>query len=255
MTDSADSARHPEPSDPPPPDTRSAILDATQAEVARQGYEAMSVRSIARQAQVDPRLIRYYFSGKKTLVLAALDRFGAIRASAGGSLLEATVDAVEESWRGSSRGAPASREASALPETSASWEFVTACALSGEPSVRDAAAALIESALDGLAPDDPVPDGPAQGGPAQGGLTADDGARPRALLLLGLLAGGSLLLGGPWAGGGALAGGPFTGGDPAGGGDLAGYADSGADAGARRARDALIAEVRRGLRAISERPR
>ena len=53
-------------------DNRLAILHAACAELALHGYEGASVRSIARRARVDPRLVYYYFPSKTDLVIAAL---------------------------------------------------------------------------------------------------------------------------------------------------------------------------------------
>lgn len=42
-------------------DTRGAIVAAARAEFAERGYEAASMRSVARRAGVDPALVRHYF--------------------------------------------------------------------------------------------------------------------------------------------------------------------------------------------------
>lgn len=48
-------------------DTRADILLAARAEFAAKGYDASSVRSIARSAAVDPALVHHYFDGKRGL--------------------------------------------------------------------------------------------------------------------------------------------------------------------------------------------
>lgn len=48
-------------------DTRQEILDAALKLFADQGFEATSMRAIAREARVDPALIRHYFGDKGTL--------------------------------------------------------------------------------------------------------------------------------------------------------------------------------------------
>jgi AcrR family transcriptional regulator len=48
-------------------DTRAAILDAARAEFSAKGYDASSLRAIARLAQVDPALVHHYFDGKSHL--------------------------------------------------------------------------------------------------------------------------------------------------------------------------------------------
>ncbi len=47
--------------------TREAILDAARDLFAAQGFEAVSVRSIAARAGVDPGLIRHFFGDKESL--------------------------------------------------------------------------------------------------------------------------------------------------------------------------------------------
>jgi len=53
-------------------DTRLAILDAARAEFAARGYDASSLRAIARLAEVDPALIHHYFDGKSALFVEAM---------------------------------------------------------------------------------------------------------------------------------------------------------------------------------------
>lgn len=54
-------------------DTRAAILDAARAEFADAGYDATSMRGIARRAEVDPALLHHYFGGKPQLFAAVMD--------------------------------------------------------------------------------------------------------------------------------------------------------------------------------------
>ncbi|WP_235508421.1 TetR family transcriptional regulator [Agromyces sp. Soil535] len=49
-------------------DTKARILEAAAAEFGERGYEAASIRSIARRAQVDPSLVHHYFDDKSALV-------------------------------------------------------------------------------------------------------------------------------------------------------------------------------------------
>lgn len=49
-------------------DTRARILEAATAEFGERGYEAASIRSIARRAAVDPALVHHYFDDKAALV-------------------------------------------------------------------------------------------------------------------------------------------------------------------------------------------
>lgn len=48
-------------------DTRGLIVDAARAEFAEQGYDAVSMRAIARRAAVDAALVHHYFDGKAAL--------------------------------------------------------------------------------------------------------------------------------------------------------------------------------------------
>jgi AcrR family transcriptional regulator len=52
--------------------TRGAILEAAHAEFLEQGYNAATIRAIARRAEVDPALIYHFFTDKPTLYAATL---------------------------------------------------------------------------------------------------------------------------------------------------------------------------------------
>jgi len=53
-------------------DTRAAILCAARAEFSAKGYDASSLRAIARLAEVDPALVHHYFDGKAALFVEAM---------------------------------------------------------------------------------------------------------------------------------------------------------------------------------------
>jgi len=53
-------------------DTRGLILDAARAEFAERGFDATSMRAVARRAGVDPALVRHYFDSKADLLAAGL---------------------------------------------------------------------------------------------------------------------------------------------------------------------------------------
>jgi AcrR family transcriptional regulator len=53
-------------------DTRAAILDAARGEFSAKGYDASSMRGIARLAEVDPALVHHYFDGKAVLFVEAM---------------------------------------------------------------------------------------------------------------------------------------------------------------------------------------
>ncbi len=55
------------------PDTAGDILRAARTALARDGYKAMSMRSVARDADVDPALVHYHFGTKAGLAAAALE--------------------------------------------------------------------------------------------------------------------------------------------------------------------------------------
>jgi AcrR family transcriptional regulator len=54
------------------PDTRGMIVEAARAEFHERGYNATTIRSVARRAEVDPALIYHYFSDKVALYTATL---------------------------------------------------------------------------------------------------------------------------------------------------------------------------------------
>jgi AcrR family transcriptional regulator len=54
-------------------DTRGTIVEAARAEFLTHGYNAATIRAIARRAEVDPALIYHYFGDKPTLYAATLD--------------------------------------------------------------------------------------------------------------------------------------------------------------------------------------
>jgi len=59
--------------DAEPADTRAKILDAAFRRLATEGYAALSVREIAKDAGVNHALINYHFRTKDQLVIAVLD--------------------------------------------------------------------------------------------------------------------------------------------------------------------------------------
>src|SRR3954464_13358405 len=54
-------------------ETKAKILDAAFKRLAREGYAALSLREIARDAGVNHALINYHFRSKDQLVIAVLD--------------------------------------------------------------------------------------------------------------------------------------------------------------------------------------
>ncbi|MEV4410624.1 TetR family transcriptional regulator [Catellatospora sp. NPDC049609] len=56
----------------PPGGVRQAILEMARREIAEHGCSGASVRSIARAADVDPRLVRHYYGSRENLLWNAL---------------------------------------------------------------------------------------------------------------------------------------------------------------------------------------
>ncbi len=54
-------------------DTRGAIVAAARAQFAEKGYDATTLRGIARVAGVDPRLVHHYFASREELFVAAMN--------------------------------------------------------------------------------------------------------------------------------------------------------------------------------------
>jgi AcrR family transcriptional regulator len=54
-------------------DRRQAILDIAREQFAAKGYDAASVRGIAREAGVDPALVHHYFGSKEKVFVAAME--------------------------------------------------------------------------------------------------------------------------------------------------------------------------------------
>lgn len=61
------------PSNPPVHETKARILEATFQRLAREGYGALSIREIARDAGINHALVNYHFKSKEQLVIAVLD--------------------------------------------------------------------------------------------------------------------------------------------------------------------------------------
>jgi AcrR family transcriptional regulator len=54
-------------------DRRGDILAAARDEFGARGFDATTIRGVARAAGVDPRLVHHYFDGKDALVVAAFE--------------------------------------------------------------------------------------------------------------------------------------------------------------------------------------
>src|SRR3954447_9728247 len=58
---------------PGPNQTRAAILDAARGAFAERGYDAVSIRAVARDAGVDPALVHRFHASKEDLFVAAME--------------------------------------------------------------------------------------------------------------------------------------------------------------------------------------
>jgi AcrR family transcriptional regulator len=58
---------------PGPSRTRQAITDAARAAFAAHGYDAVSIRAVARAARVDPALVHRFFGSKEDLFVTAME--------------------------------------------------------------------------------------------------------------------------------------------------------------------------------------
>jgi AcrR family transcriptional regulator len=58
---------------PGPNRTRDGILRAARTAFADRGYDAVSIRAVARQAGVDPALVHRFYGSKEALFVAAMD--------------------------------------------------------------------------------------------------------------------------------------------------------------------------------------
>jgi AcrR family transcriptional regulator len=58
---------------PGPNLTRAAILDAAREAFATRGYDAVSIRAVAREAGVDPALAHRFFGSKENLFVTAME--------------------------------------------------------------------------------------------------------------------------------------------------------------------------------------
>jgi AcrR family transcriptional regulator len=58
---------------PGPNRTRAAILRAARGAFADRGYDAVSMRAVAREAGVDPALVHRFYGSKEALFIAAMD--------------------------------------------------------------------------------------------------------------------------------------------------------------------------------------
>jgi AcrR family transcriptional regulator len=144
---------------PGPSRTREQILQAARAAFAARGYDAVSVRAIARDARVDPALVHRFFGSKESVFVAAMQLpvqpsrlVPAILAAGPNGLGERVVETLLTLYDKSGAGAPfqAFLRAAVTNEQAATMlrEFLTteilgrvAAAAPDQPELRAALAA------------------------------------------------------------------------------------------------------------------
>ncbi|MGA2452949.1 MAG: TetR family transcriptional regulator [Solirubrobacteraceae bacterium] len=150
-----------------PTRTREEILDAARAAFAASGYDAVSLRAIARQAQVDPALVHHFFESKSQLFAAAtqlpLDPehfLAALLAGERETLGPRLVLALVELWDrpdgfqgflGLIRGAVSHADAARLLREFVTREILGRLATAAAPDAPQTRAALAGAQIVGLA--------------------------------------------------------------------------------------------------------
>jgi AcrR family transcriptional regulator len=150
-----------------PPRTRQAIIDAARAAFAEHGYDAVSLRSIARAAGVDPALVHHFFESKSALFAAAMSLpvdpepfVAALLAGDPNTLGERLVLALVELWDqpdgfhgflGLVRGAVSHADAARMLREFLTREILGRLATAAAPDNPQTRAALAGTQIIGLA--------------------------------------------------------------------------------------------------------
>jgi len=150
-----------------PPRTRQAIIDAARAAFAEHGYDAVSLRSIARAAGVDPALVHHFFESKSALFAAAMSLpvdpepfVAALLAGDPNTLGERLVLALVELWDqpdgfhgflGLVRGAVSHADAAQMLREFLTREILGRLATAAAPDNPQTRAALAGTQIIGLA--------------------------------------------------------------------------------------------------------
>jgi AcrR family transcriptional regulator len=152
---------------PGPTRTREDILGAARDAFAARGYDAVSLRAIARQAAVDPALVHHYFDSKSQLFAAAMALpvdpepfIAALLLGERDTLGVRLVLALVELWDrpdgfhgflGLVRGAVSHADAARLLREFVTHEILGPLATTAAPDTPQARAALAGSQIVGLA--------------------------------------------------------------------------------------------------------
>jgi AcrR family transcriptional regulator len=150
-----------------PTRTRQAILDSARAAFAAHGYDATSIRLVARSAGVDPALVHHFFANKAGLFAAATELpvdpeqfvthlLAGGRSTLGPRLVRAVVElwdapGVFEPFLGLIRGAVSHEDAARLLREFVTTEILGRLAVAAAPDHPEARAALAGSQIVGLA--------------------------------------------------------------------------------------------------------
>jgi AcrR family transcriptional regulator len=150
-----------------PTHTRQDIIDAARAAFAARGYDAVSLRAIARDAGVDPALVHHFFQTKPKLFAAAMELpfdpgpfVATLLAGDPNTLGERLVRAVVEVWDtpgafqgflGLIRGAVSHDDAARLLREFITHEILGRLAQAAAPDAPHARAALAGTQIIGLA--------------------------------------------------------------------------------------------------------
>jgi AcrR family transcriptional regulator len=150
-----------------PTRTRREILDTARGEFSQRGYDAVSLRAIARQAGVDPALVHHFFAGKSELFAAAMELpvdpkpfldtlLVGERDTLGARLVLALVELWDrpdgfQGFLGLIRGAVTHDDAARLLREFVTREILGPIAIAAAPDAPQTRAALAGSQIVGLA--------------------------------------------------------------------------------------------------------
>lgn len=150
-----------------PTRTRQSILEAARGAFATRGYDATSIRVVAREAGVDPALVHHFFATKAGLFAAATELpvdpeqvVSAILAGPRGQIGVRLVRTVVELWDAPGtfdpmlallRGAVSHEDAARLLREFITTEVLGRLAAAAAPDAPEARAALLGSQIVGLA--------------------------------------------------------------------------------------------------------